>query len=121
MIRAYASKISDSDDTHFLQPLVLFKQMLFNGISLDFLTFPFVIKECARRLDSLVGISIHGKAIKFGWFCDLYVQNSLLSFYSECGCFNGARKLFDEMLNRDVVSWNSMIIGYLKVGILTWH
>ena len=118
MIRAYASKISDSDNAHFLQSLVLFKQMLFNGISPDCLTFPFVIKECARRLNSRVGCSIHGKAIKFGWFCDLYVQNSLVSFYSECGFLNSARKLFDEMLNRDVVSWNSMIIGYLRGGNL---
>ncbi|XVF12390.1 hypothetical protein REPUB_Repub08aG0113700 [Reevesia pubescens] len=120
MIRAtaYASKIIDSDDTRFLQSLILFKQMLFNGISPDCLTFPFLIKECSRRLDSRVGCSIHGKAIKFGWFNDLYVQNSLLIFYSECGFLNSARKLFDEMLNRDVVSWNSMIIGYLRGGNL---
>ncbi|XVE64122.1 hypothetical protein DITRI_Ditri07aG0076500 [Diplodiscus trichospermus] len=118
MIRAYASKINYSDDNHFLQSLFLFKQMLFNGISPDCLTFPFVIKECARRLDSHVGRSIHGESIKFGWFCDLYVQNSLVSFYSECGFLSSARKLFDEMLNRDVVSWNSMIIGYLRAGNL---
>ncbi|XVF54000.1 hypothetical protein PTKIN_Ptkin05aG0146300 [Pterospermum kingtungense] len=118
MIRAYASKISKSDDSHLLQSLLLFKQMLFNGISPDCLTFPFVIKECSRMLDSRVGRSIHGETIKFGWFCDLYVQNSLVSFYFECGFLNSARKLFDEMLNRDVVSWNSVIIGYLRGGYL---
>ncbi|KAE8724019.1 CYP704C1 protein [Hibiscus syriacus] len=118
MIRAYASKTRDSDNTHNFEPLLLFKQMLFSGISPDCITFPFVIKECAGRLDSRVGCSIHGEAVKFGWFCDVYVQNSLVSFYSECGFLNSARKLFDEMPKRDVVSWNSIIIGYLRGGNL---
>ncbi|KAA3456182.1 pentatricopeptide repeat-containing protein [Gossypium australe] len=118
MIRAYASKISGADNTHNLKSFILFKQMLFNGISPDCITFPFVIKECAIRLDSRVGCSIHGEAIKFGLFSDVYVQNSLVNFYSECGFLNSARKLFDEMLKRDVVSWNSMIIGYLRGGNL---
>ncbi|EOY22999.1 hypothetical protein QUC31_008041 [Theobroma cacao] len=119
MIRAYASKICDTNDgAPFLPSLLLFKQMLFNGISPDCLTFPFLLKECTRRFDSRVGCSIHGKTIKFGWFRDLYVQNSLVNFYSACGFLNSARKLFDEMLNRDVVSWNSMIIGHLRAGNL---
>ncbi|KAE8698195.1 CYP704C1 protein [Hibiscus syriacus] len=72
--------------------------MLFSGISPDCITFPFIIKECASRLDSRGGRSIHGEAVKDG--------------------FVTARKLFDEMPKWDVVSWNSMIIGYLRGGNL---
>ncbi|GLT84096.1 hypothetical protein SLE2022_023470 [Rubroshorea leprosula] len=118
MIRAFASKFNDSNDTHLLYSLVLYKQMLSDGIGPDALTIPFLVKECTGRLDDFVGRSIHGQAIKFGLYSDLFVQNSLVSFYSACGFLNSARKLFDEMPNRDFVSWNAMIIGYLRSGKL---
>ena len=38
---------------------------------------------------------------------------------SECflqGSFDDARQLFDEIPNRDVVSWNTMILGYSRCG-----
>ena len=121
MIRAYASKINggDTDNTHSsCQSLILYKQMLCDGIAPDFLTFPFLVKECTRRLDGETGRSIHGQAIKFGFQNDVFVGNSMISLYSACGYLSCAQKLFDEMLNRDVVSWNSMIIGYLRSGEL---
>ncbi|ONI07775.1 hypothetical protein PRUPE_5G138900 [Prunus persica] len=55
------------------------------------------------------------------------VQNSLIGMYSACGFLNSARTLFDEMLERDVVSWNSMIkamnlFGKMnKRNIITWN
>ncbi|XP_065870741.1 pentatricopeptide repeat-containing protein At5g66520-like isoform X2 [Euphorbia lathyris] len=92
--------------------------MLCKGISPDCLTFPFLIKECTKRQSLGTGRSIHGQAVKLGLHNDLFVRNSLISFYSACGFANSARKVFDEMVDRDVVSWNSMIIGYLRSGNL---
>ncbi|KAK4839768.1 hypothetical protein QYF36_024837 [Acer negundo] len=114
MIRAYACKFGESNDTHLYQSLKLYKRMLFSGILPDFLTFPFLLKECTRRLDGLVGSTIHGQAIKFGLYDDVFVQNSMISLYMACGLVTRAKKLFDEMFSRDVVSWNAMIIGYLR-------
>lgn len=34
--------------------------------------------------------------------------------YSKCGHLNDARKLFDEIPERNVVSWTSMIAGYVQ-------
>ncbi|TXG70789.1 hypothetical protein EZV62_005724 [Acer yangbiense] len=118
MIRAYACKFGESNDTHLYQSLKLYKRMLFSGILPDFLTFPFLLKECTRRLDGLVGSNIHGQAIKFGLYDDVFVQNSMISLYMACGFVTRAKKLFDEMFSRDVVSWNAMIIGYLRSGDL---
>ncbi|KAL2550282.1 Pentatricopeptide repeat-containing protein [Forsythia ovata] len=56
--------------------------------------------------------------LKFGYEGDAYVQNALISVYSECGVLVDARRVFDGMSNRDVVSWNSMIVGYLRGGEL---
>ncbi|XP_041002642.1 pentatricopeptide repeat-containing protein At5g66520-like [Juglans microcarpa x Juglans regia] len=118
MIRAYASKTNGGDDTNSCPSLILYKQMLHGGIAPDYLTFPFLLKECTRRLDGDTGQSIHAQAIKFGLYDDVFVQNSMIGLYMACGYLTFAWKLFDNMLDRDVVSWNSMIIGYLRSGEL---
>ncbi|PNX65501.1 hypothetical protein L195_g062631, partial [Trifolium pratense] len=42
---------------------------------------------------------------------NLFVGNGLIAMYGKCGCLVEARRVFDEMLCRDVVSWNSMVAG----------
>ncbi|PON59993.1 Tetratricopeptide-like helical domain containing protein [Trema orientale] len=116
MIRAYAGRNCGGDKNHSFKSLLLYKEMLYEGIMPNCLTFPFLVKECATRIDGGTGRSIHGQVIKFGFYNDVFVQNSLINLYSACGFLSVARKLFDEMLKRDVVSWNSMIVAYLRSG-----
>lgn len=120
MIRAYASKVNNGgDETRNCQSLLLYKQMLCEGIAPNCLTFPFLVKECTSRLDGSTGRSLHAQGIKYGLCNDTFVQNSLLALYSACGFLSSARRLFDGMgVKRDIVSWNSMIIGYLRGGEL---
>lgn len=120
MIRAYASKINGGgDEMRSSQSLLLYNQMLCEGIAPNCLTFPFLVKECTARLDGRTGRSIHAQVIKYGLYDDVFVQNSLITLYSACGALTSARKLFDEMtVTRDLVSSNSMIIGYLRSGEL---
>ncbi|XP_057853249.2 pentatricopeptide repeat-containing protein At3g24000, mitochondrial [Cryptomeria japonica] len=47
---------------------------------------------------------------------DIFVGNNLLSMYAKCEHIEDARRVFDEMPQRDVVSWNAMIAGYAKHG-----
>ncbi|KAF8044299.1 hypothetical protein BT93_A2324 [Corymbia citriodora subsp. variegata] len=120
LIRAYSSKIDAHDsEKGSCRSLGLYKRMVGDGISPDCLTFPFLLKECARRVDTDTGRAIHGQVVKFGFGCDIYINNSMISMYSaRCSLAHSARKLFDEMLGKDVVSWNSMIMGYLRSGNL---
>ncbi|KAK3013017.1 hypothetical protein RJ639_009966 [Escallonia herrerae] len=48
----------------------------------------------------------------------LVINNSLLSMYSKCGQLSYAAKLFDQMPVKDTVSWNSIIAGFFRNGIL---
>ncbi|XP_043703256.1 pentatricopeptide repeat-containing protein At4g21300-like isoform X2 [Telopea speciosissima] len=74
--------------------------------------FPSLIKAFAGLLDLRTGRQIHGHVLKFGLFTDVYVANSLLALYWKCGAFEDALHLFDNILNRDSVSWNTMISGF---------
>ncbi|XP_024164649.1 pentatricopeptide repeat-containing protein At5g66520 [Rosa chinensis] len=119
MIRAYACrKTSALDKPASFWSLVLYKQMVGNGIGPNSLTFPFLVKECAARSDGGAGLSIHSQVLKYGCEDDVFVRNSLMNMYSVCRSLSCARRVFDEMPERDVVSWNSMIKGCLRSGEL---
>ncbi|XWS40168.1 hypothetical protein CRYUN_Cryun18bG0117200 [Craigia yunnanensis] len=47
---------------------------------------------------------------------NLYSFNNMLSGYAKLGMIKPARKLFDQMPERDVVSWNTMVIAYAHSG-----
>ncbi|GJZ55261.1 pentatricopeptide repeat-containing protein [Tanacetum coccineum] len=57
----------------------------------------------------------HCNVVKYGLMVDGYVRHSLISMYARCGELGCARKVFDEIADRDLVSWNSMISGCVGV------
>uniref|UniRef100_A0A7N0T6R1 Pentatricopeptide repeat-containing protein n=1 Tax=Kalanchoe fedtschenkoi TaxID=63787 RepID=A0A7N0T6R1_KALFE len=114
MIRASASRRGDDDDA-----FKLYKRMTFHGITPDFISFPFVFKKCAGGTGTApahLGRSLHAQAITFGVTPHIYTSNSLITFYASHGFSVDALRVFDEMPHRDVVSWNSIIIGCLRCG-----
>ncbi|KAF9625079.1 hypothetical protein IFM89_017909 [Coptis chinensis] len=76
------------------------------------MTFPFVLKACARLSDFQLGLKIHTHVLK----ADVFAKTSLLCIYARCGCLNEAHRLFNEMPTRNVVSWTAIISGYIKAG-----
>ncbi|KAL3580199.1 hypothetical protein D5086_018034 [Populus alba] len=91
-----------------------YNQMVKMGVRLDDHTFPFVLKACADNLSVQKGREIHGAVFKLGFDSDVFVGNTLLLFYGNCGGLKDVKRVFDEMLERDVVSWNS-VIGVFSV------
>ncbi|KAL7084649.1 hypothetical protein ACP275_14G234900 [Erythranthe tilingii] len=75
----------------------------------DDYTFPFVFKLCADFVHLLKGLEVHGRLIKAGFDDDVFVNNTLILFYGSCGDLRSVRKVFDEMPQRDLISWNTGI------------
>ncbi|KAE8734786.1 30S ribosomal protein S3, putative isoform 1 [Hibiscus syriacus] len=93
----------------------IYNSMLRTRIKPDAHTFPFVLKACADGFCFQKGLEIHGTVIKTGFGSNVLLGNTLLSFYGNCGDLREARKMFEEMRERDVVSWNT-VLGVFSVN-----
>ncbi|XP_008801840.3 putative pentatricopeptide repeat-containing protein At3g05240 [Phoenix dactylifera] len=93
--------------------LSMYRDMLYSGLSPDNFTYPFALKACARISDHRSGRCIHGRATKTGYEADVYVFSSLIHMHASSGDMDLARRLFEKATNRNVVSWTTMIAGYV--------
>ncbi|PKU74152.1 pentatricopeptide repeat-containing protein At2g13600 [Dendrobium catenatum] len=81
-------------------------------------TRPFYLLHLKASASSSIVHSVQSHAFKTGFLHDLIICTSVLKSLAEFGEVNRARKLFDEMLIRDVAAWNAMISGYVRNGLL---
>ncbi|KAJ7976297.1 Pentatricopeptide repeat-containing protein [Quillaja saponaria] len=79
-------------------------------------SFPCAIKSCSALFDLHSGKQTHQQALVFGFESDVFVSSALIDMYSKCGELKDARILFDEIPIRNVVSWTTMIVGYVQNG-----
>jgi pentatricopeptide repeat protein len=70
-----------------------------------------------RSCRSLTGVRMaHAVALRSLGNLGVFVSNNLISAYARFDEVLDARKVFDEMTERSVVSWTAMMNGYQKLG-----
>ncbi|KAL4181648.1 hypothetical protein AMTRI_Chr12g238390 [Amborella trichopoda] len=95
-----------------LKALGLFQEMVRVGVRIDMYTLASVL-TCYSNLEDLNGgRHFHGLLIKSGFDSNCHVGSGLIDMYSKCGCVNDAYKVFDSIPCRDLVLWNTMIMGF---------
>lgn len=91
--------------------LSTYTQMASLGIAPNGATLPLVIKACTRLNAVDSGKRIHYSIRGTGLMEDVRIGTALVDFYCKCGFVEEAHNVFDEMRDRDVVSWNALISG----------
>lgn len=104
------------NDLSSLKAIALYKDMHLSGISSNSFTFGFVLKACCNLPRLEEGKMVHSQVLKIGLDYETHVVNGLLKLYTTCGRVYEARDLFDEMSERDFVSWSTMVSGYVQNG-----
>ena len=112
--------LSSAQNSSFsLEAVALFRAMLIKGLVPDNYTVPYVLKACAQSQALREGEQIHAHCIKTGMLLSIvYVKNTLMRLYAVCGVIKAVQKLFDGSPQRDLVSWTTLIQGYVKMGLL---
>ncbi|XP_022891733.1 pentatricopeptide repeat-containing protein At4g25270, chloroplastic-like [Olea europaea var. sylvestris] len=98
--------------------LALYFQMVEEGVEPDAYTFPRALKACGGVGMIQAGEEVHRHVIRSGCGNNKFVQNALLDMYAKCGDISKAQKVFDKIVDKDLVSWNSMIIGYMRHNLM---
>ncbi|CAK9185569.1 unnamed protein product [Ilex paraguariensis] len=79
-------------------------------------TYSHMLQKCVETSDLHSGKSVQAKLIKEALLHSLYLQNHLLNMYVKCGDLVNGVQLFDEMPQRNVVSWTALIAGFVQMG-----
>lgn len=98
------------------EALMVFEWMKELDSSLDSGSVSRAILACGELGCVQKGALIHHYVSRNGFGSDVQVVNSLISMYTKVDRLDQARSLFNDMHKRDLVSWNSMILGYARRG-----
>ncbi|POO00639.1 DYW domain containing protein [Trema orientale] len=93
-----------------------FSQMLKEGVRPNEFTLASCLNACAHIATLENGRQLHSMAIKGGHMEDLFVISALVDTYAKCGPIEDAETIFEGLVSRDTVSWNTMICGYSQHG-----
>ncbi|MCL7027813.1 hypothetical protein MKW94_022984 [Papaver nudicaule] len=110
LIAFYARKGEGGD------ALKMFWRMQSEGFKPTHFTYASVFKACASTESLEQGKWVHAHMLKSGGKLIAFAGNTLLDMYAKAGSIEDARKIFDRLENRDVVSWNSMLTGFAQHG-----
>ncbi|XP_061375854.1 pentatricopeptide repeat-containing protein At3g13880-like [Gastrolobium bilobum] len=98
------------------EALCLFCRMRRQGLKSSKFTFSSILKACIAVGDFEVGKQIHAQICKNNLQSNEFIGSSLVDLYSFLGSVEDGLRCFNSTPKLDVVSWTSMIAGYVQNG-----
>ena len=108
----------------------LFHQMRQEHVQANEITYVSILKACASPLSLKWGREVHVLVRRDGLESDIRVGTALIQMYAKCGSIEEARQAFDNLTNRNVVSWTATVGAYAQSGsidstkvgdVVTWN
>ncbi|KAF3528842.1 hypothetical protein DY000_02036798 [Brassica cretica] len=88
------------------------------GVVFDAFTYSTALSFCVGSEGFGLGLQLHSIVVKTGLESDVVVGNSFITMYSRGGSFRDARRVFDEKVVKDMITWNSLLSGLSQGGNL---
>ncbi|RZR79076.1 hypothetical protein BHM03_00004671 [Ensete ventricosum] len=101
---------------HGEEALKLHMQMQKTGMKPDHATLIAVATACSALGMLQQGKRTHAFAIKTKLLLHVSLCNALITMYGKCGCIGDSLFLFQNIQNRDLVSWNTIIAACSQHG-----
>lgn len=79
----------------------------------DILTITSVLRACTCVRNLNMGRYVHDYMLSNGYEIDIVATNIIINMYAKCGDVLNARQVFENAKNQDLVSWNSLLDGYV--------
>lgn len=106
-------------ENHSSESLYLFKRLVRRGYPCpNTFTLAFVLKACSIVSAFEEGRQVHTRVLRSGFCSSPFVQTALINFYAKCEEIGLARISFDEISEKNLVAWSTMISGYAQVGLV---
>ncbi|MED6170421.1 hypothetical protein PIB30_030727 [Stylosanthes scabra] len=82
----------------------------------DNVTYVNVMGLCAQIRELKLGSQVHARLLRGSLTFDVYVSSALIDMYGKCGQVSDARKVFDNLQERNVVVWTALMTTYFQNG-----
>ncbi|KAL2250926.1 UNVERIFIED_CONTAM: Pentatricopeptide repeat-containing protein [Sesamum indicum] len=70
------------------------------------------LHHCTKTKAFERGLSLHASAVKTGRQSEIFIGNHVLNFYAKCDCIDSAMRVFEEMPQKNLVTWSALISGF---------
>lgn len=101
-------------NSHGDKALHLYKRMKRAGFQADQSNLTSVLRACTGLALLELGRQLHVHVLKYDQ--DLILNNALLDMYCKCGSLKDSISIFSRMVDKDVISWSTMIMGLAQNG-----
>lgn len=98
------------------QAIELYNEMMGLEIKPDNIVLVAVLSACAQLGELEQGSIVHDYIKRNKIRVESFLATGLVDLYAKCGCIETARNVFESCMDKDVFTWNAMVVGFAIHG-----